>query len=112
MAYKVTISDSANHDLDEILTYISKTLANPKAAADFAAELEEKYTELETHPFLFEISRNARLAQRGYRRFVIGSYVALYLVNEEQHEIYSLTGKSITAFAVFLAVLLRYRHLA
>ena len=87
MAYKVTVSESADRDLDDILAYIVEKLANPKAAADFADALEEKYTDLETHPLLFEMSRNERLAQMGYRRFVVGSYVALYLVNEERQEV-------------------------
>ena len=88
MAYKVAISASAERDIDEIIVYIAeKKLANPKASADFADALEEKYTELEAHPFIFEISRNERLAQAGYRRFVIGNYVALYKVNEELREV-------------------------
>lgn len=82
MAYKVRVSESAERDVDEILSYIADKLSNPKAAADFADALEEKYGELEEHPLMFELSRNERLAQRGYRRFVVGSYVALYLVNE------------------------------
>ena len=87
MAYKVAISASAERDIDEIIVYIAEKLANPKAASDFADALEEKYTELEAHPFIFELSRNERLAQAGYRRFVIGNYVALYLVNEELQEV-------------------------
>ena len=87
MAYKVTISASAERDIDGIIVYIAEKLANPKAAADFADALEEKYTEMEAHPFIFEPSRNERLAQAGYRRFVIGNYVALYKVNEELREV-------------------------
>ena len=87
MAYRVEISDSADFDLNEILTYIAVELSNPKAAADFADALDEKYANLETHPYMFELSRHERLAELGYRRFVIGSFVALYLVNEAQHEV-------------------------
>jgi plasmid stabilization system protein ParE len=87
MAYRVKATESADRDLDEILTYIAETLANPKAAADFADALEERYAALENHPLMFELSRNERLARMGYRRFAVGSYVALYLVNEERREI-------------------------
>lgn len=87
MAYKVQVSESADRDLDDILTYIADKLANSKAAIDFADALDEKYGELEDHPLLFELSRNIYLAQKGYRRFVVGNYVALYLVNEERQEV-------------------------
>jgi plasmid stabilization system protein ParE len=82
MAQEVIVTESAERDLDEILGYIAQNLANPKAAADFADALERKYTELEHHPFLFELSRNERLAKKKYRRFVVGNYIALYLVDE------------------------------
>ncbi|MDR1135481.1 MAG: type II toxin-antitoxin system RelE/ParE family toxin [Clostridiales Family XIII bacterium] len=87
MAYKVRISDSAEHDLNEIFKYIAEKLVNPRASVDFANALEEKYGKLEMHPLMFERSRNERLAQKGYRRFVVGGYVVLYIVNEEQQEV-------------------------
>jgi len=87
MAYRVIISASAERDIDEIIAYVAKKLANPKAAADFADALEERYTELEAHPLMFELSRNERLAQAGYRRFVTGNYVALYTINEDVQEV-------------------------
>ena len=68
--------------MDTIIRYITEDLANPKAASDFANELDEKYQKLEDHPLLFELSRNERLARLGYRRFVVGNYVVLYQVDE------------------------------
>ena len=87
MVYKVRMSESSGRDLDEILLYMAEKLANPKAATDFADALEEKYTVLETHPLMFELSQNKRLAQRGYRRFIVGNYVALYLVDEKRQRV-------------------------
>ena len=87
MAYKVKITESADRDLDEILTYIAESLANPKAATDFADTLNERYATLEHHPLMFELSRNKRLANMGYRRFVVGSYVVLYLVDDVRQEV-------------------------
>ena len=87
MEYKVKISESAEHDLDGILSYIAGKLANPKAAADFADALEEHYGQLETYPLAYELSRNERLARKGYRRFAVGSYVVLYLADETKREI-------------------------
>jgi len=87
MKYKLVVAASAEHDLDEIILYIAVNLGNPKAAAGFADALDEKYSELEEQPFMFELSRNAKLADRGYRRFVVNKYVVLYLVNEERREV-------------------------
>jgi len=83
MGYNVKVTDSADRDLDEILTYIIDELHSPQAATDFADELDERYVLLEEHPFMYELSRNERLARLGYHRFVIGNYVILYLVDEE-----------------------------
>jgi len=82
MEYRVEVSESADRDLDTILAYIAGELANPKAASDFANEIDAKYEMLENHPLMFELSRNERLAKMGYRRFVVGKYIALYQVNE------------------------------
>jgi len=84
MAYRVEVSESADRDLDAILTYIAEELASPKAASKFADELDAKYEILENHPLIFELSRNERLARMGYRRFVVGNYVVLYLVDEKE----------------------------
>ena len=84
MAYRVEVSESADRDLDAIITYITEELASPQAAADFADELDAKYENLENHPLMFELSRNERLARMGYRRFIVGNYVALYLVDEDE----------------------------
>jgi len=82
MEYRVEVSESADRDLDAILTYITVELANPKAASDFADELDVKYEVLESNPLIYELSRNERLANMGYRRFVVKNYVALYQVDE------------------------------
>ena len=87
MAYKVLQSDSSELDLDKILTYIAEKLSTPKAAADFADALDEKYEALERQPYMYELSRNKRLARLGYRRIVIDNYIALYLVNDERREV-------------------------
>jgi len=61
MKYKVEVSESADRDLDAILTYIAGELASPKAASDLANEIDTKYEMLENHPLMFELSRNERL---------------------------------------------------
>jgi len=87
MGYKASVTESAERDIDEILSYLAVKLANPKAAGDFATSLEEKYRELASYPLMFERSCDARHAQKGYHRFMLGSYIVLYTVNEVQQEV-------------------------
>jgi len=87
MAYEVLVSEAAGRDTDDILMYLIEELGSKKAATDFIDALDEKYAILEEHPYVFELSRNERLAIIGYHRFVVGSYVVLYLVNEDQQNV-------------------------
>ena len=84
MEYRVEVSESADRDLDTIISYIAGELGCPDAASDFANDIDTKYEILENHPFMFELSRNEQLAKMGYRRFIIKNYIALYQVNEEK----------------------------
>ena len=87
MKYKLFITDEADADIDEILHYIADTLSNKKAATAFADELDHQYEQLMDHPYLFEESRDTKLRKVGYRRFIVGNYVGLYLVDEEKHSV-------------------------
>ena len=82
MAYKVVISESADRDLDEILTYMVEKLSAAKAAADFADELDQRYSALERQPLMYELSRDNRLRKKGYRRFPVKNYIVFYTVDE------------------------------
>lgn len=81
--YKVLMTELAEQDLDSVVSYISIQLANPSAAGHFLDEVEKCYTVLKSEPFMYEKSRDERLAAEGYRKAIIGSYVMLYKVNEE-----------------------------
>ena len=83
MAYKVIVTDSADHDIDSALAYIINELHNIDAGISLADAIEEKYDVLADNPLVYEQSRHALLSKRGYRRIVIGNYVLLYLVDED-----------------------------
>lgn len=82
MAYKVVVSNSANEDLDAILTYIIDKLDNRMAALRIANEVDAVYDSLARHPDMYGFSLDARLAEKGYRRAVIQNYVMLFRVDE------------------------------
>ena len=87
MEYDVIVSESAEQDIDEILTYMTEKLANPKAAADWADELQARYDELSSYPLIYGQATSESLKRMGYRRFVIKNYVAFYRVDDARGEV-------------------------
>jgi addiction module RelE/StbE family toxin len=87
MAYKVTVTTSADSDIDGIFSYIAEELDNLTAAIAFADDIAEKYERLSDNPYIYEESRDARLKEKGYRRIVIKNFVMLYLVDKANSEV-------------------------
>ena len=81
--YRVEVSDSAEHDLERIISYIAGELNAPDAASSFADKVYECYSKLEENPFIFEKCRDPKLQQEGYRRVVIKNYLMLYKIYDE-----------------------------
>lgn len=87
MAYKVVYTEAAEQDLVEIIEYIIEVFGNTTAATKLHDALVARINELSIHPFIYELSRNERLARQGYRRLAYKSYVALYLIDKEQNQV-------------------------
>jgi len=83
MTYKVEMSGPAEDDLDKIIAYITNKLHNKKAAADFLDEFENRLDNLEDQPKMFPKMTEALFAERGYRYFLVGNYLGVYLVVDE-----------------------------
>ncbi len=82
MGYKLTVSPAARDDLDGIFEYIAKKLYAPSAAQNLIGKLEKAFLSLRDAPYRCELSRNALLADKGYRKLVVNHYIALYLVDD------------------------------
>jgi len=80
--YKLKITPAAAGDLDAIDTYITNTLFAPAAAQDLMADFDKSFHSLCNAPYRCELSRNATLREKGYRKLVVNNYVSLYLVDE------------------------------
>lgn len=87
MDYKITITYSANKDLDEIVDYIVNHLFNTTAAKDLLNDIEDKYKQLAEFPYMFEEVRDKILKKKGYRKIVVKNYIILYLIDELDKEI-------------------------
>lgn len=87
MAYKIFETEFALQDLDNIISYIAHTLANPTAAASFADEVEECYSSLEKMPLMYGFCNDPRLRALEYHKAVIKNYVMVYKVDEDKNTV-------------------------
>ena len=83
MDYKLKITDSAERDLDEILTYIIHELDNLDAALKLSDEINDRYKKLKENPYLYPMCIDPRIKLLGYRRIVIGGFLLLYRIDQE-----------------------------
>lgn len=87
MGYNIIESELALQDLDNILGYISYTLANPSAASSFADEVEACYSNLERMPLMYEFCHDPRLQALKYHKAIIKNYVMVYKVDEDEKSV-------------------------
>lgn len=87
MAYEVFLTPAAESDLARILDYLNSQFDSPQAVGDFLDKYADVCDELAEHPQMYSYAQAPELQVRGYRRFLIGKYVALYRVREEQQQI-------------------------
>lgn len=92
MAYNVIMLPAAEDDYRKILLYFEKQFDSRQAIQTFVKELGEALSRLVENPNIYGYSRDEGLRQRGYRKFLIGKYVALFKINEKKKlvEIYRI----------------------
>ena len=82
--YKLKITLAASEDLENIYRYIKNNLKSGVAAKNLIVKISEKLKSIPDFPYMYELSRDNVLCQKGYRKVVINNYVALYLVDEKR----------------------------
>ncbi len=73
------VTPCAEQDYGEIVHYLGDVLHSRQAVASFVRRLDECLHHLQETPEMYEFSQEPLLRARGYRKFLIGNYVALYL---------------------------------
>ena len=73
--YRLFLSRAAEEDFENIVSYMTKELANPIAAEHFLDAVNDCYTNLKNMPKMYEESRDPYLRSSGYRKAVIGKYI-------------------------------------
>jgi len=81
--YNLDITDNAEQDLENIISYIVEKLSAPVAASTFLDAVHDCYENLETNPHIYESCRDHRLKKEGYRRAVVKNYILVYKIDEE-----------------------------
>lgn len=80
--YKLEYLPVARQDLVEIVSYISKQLRNPGAAASLAAKFLEAGERIAQAPYTYPAYRPLRALQHEYRKCLVGNYLMFYWVDE------------------------------
>lgn len=83
MAYKLSISEKADLDVDSIVHYIAVELANPQAASSLLDRLEACYDRLEENPMLYALTPHPLFHALGIRKAPIGGYGVFYQIENE-----------------------------
>jgi len=82
-SYKIQITEPAENDLTEIGEYIAKELLEVNTAKKVVSKIGEAIMKLEELPLRNSLVLDERLAFQGIRRILIDSYVAFYIITEE-----------------------------
>jgi len=86
-SYSIKITPKASDDLDKIYSYITSDLYAESAAIDLLERIETKIMRLKDFPFSCSYVTDEFLKSKGYRKLIIDSYIAFYIVNEEEQQV-------------------------
>ena len=92
MAYSVIMLPAAEEDYREILRYLDWRFESLQAIRTLNQRLREALDNLRETPRMYAFSTDEVLRQRGYHKFLIGNYVALFQIDETNQvvEIYRI----------------------
>ena len=84
MGYKLTVTESFESDLDNVLEYISQKLLNPAAADRLLKRTEEKINLICENPFMYPLYHDDTISEKGYHYAVVSNYILFYTVEETE----------------------------
>lgn len=89
--YKVKLLPRAFRDLDSIYEYIAKEKMSPDAARMQTDRIKKAIRNLSVFPGSHQERQEGRFADQGYRQLLIGSYMAIFRIDEAQKAVYVVT---------------------
>jgi toxin ParE1/3/4 len=82
--YSLKFTQKAYQDLDEIFSYISKTLCDEVAAENLINKIQQSVLRLKDYPYTCSIVSDNLLKAKGYRKVIVDNYIAFYQVDETE----------------------------
>ena len=82
--YSLAITDIAEEDILETVSYITNVLKAPAAANNLLDEIERHEEILENTPNIYPFVPDEYLAQRGLKFTRIKNYLLFYTINEDE----------------------------
>ena len=82
--YSLIITDIAEEDILNTVTYIADVLKAPTAANNLLDEIEKHEETLENTPNIYPLVPDEYLAQNGLRFTMIKNYLMFYTINENE----------------------------
>lgn len=86
--YQYRLSQKAEADLDDIVSYIAVELSNRQAASDFVDNLEKVIDQTCCFPESGSHVNNEFLSNTAVRKQLVGNYIMYYLSVAEERMIY------------------------
>ena len=89
--YKVSLTNRALRNLDDIYVYIAQTLLVPETALGLVDNIEKEVLSLEEMPYRFPERKTGAYANRGYRQLFVGNYTVIYCIDEKHRQVIVVT---------------------
>lgn len=81
--YKVVMSNQAEKELSNIITYISQVLLEPNIAKNLLKKLTLAINNLENFPEKYSIISEDYTIQENIRKCIVDNYIIVYRINYE-----------------------------
>lgn len=91
--YKVTLTNTAVRDLDELYGYVTQTLREPGVAIKLIDTLEERILSLGQLPYRCLERTVGIYAGKGYRQLLVKNFTVIYRINEQDKQVVIITVK-------------------
>lgn len=89
--YKVSLTNRALRNLDDIYVYIAQTLLVPETALGMVDKIEKEILSLEEMPYRFPERKTGAYANKGYRQLFVGNYTVIYRIDEKRRQVIVIT---------------------
>jgi addiction module RelE/StbE family toxin len=80
--YKIQYTPLARLDFLDILTYISESLGEPRAAERTLEKIETDIRLLRQNPYIAPRARDEYISSQGYRTLISGKYIVFYKIDD------------------------------